>query len=254
MYFQRANSFKQICNMLTTPIDSMLLIDIETVSQYSDFNAMPVVWKKLWSDKIDRLLTIDETPELFYPKRAAIMAEFGKIICISAGYFINDNGKLRLRVKSFYGHDEKVLLQNVIASFSQWQNSKKVSAFCGHNIKEFDVPYLCRRMLVNGIPIPSYLDFQSMKPWDTNIIDTLQLWKFGDFKNYTSLNLLATCMNIPSPKDDIDGSQVGQVYWQENDISRIANYCQKDVVTVAQLILKFKQMPLLEETDIVIVV
>ena len=240
--------------MLTMPIDSMLLIDIETVSQYSDYTALPDEWKKLWSDKIERLLTNDETPESFYPKRAAIMAEFGKIICISAGFFTSENGKLNLRVKSFYGQDEKVLLQGVIASFNQWQNNKKVAAFCGHNIKEFDMPYLCRRMLVNGIPIPSYLDFQSMKPWDTNIIDTLQLWKFGDFKNYISLNLLAACMNVPSPKDDIDGSQVGKVYWQENDIGRIANYCQKDVVTVAQLILRFKQLPLLEEKDIVVVV
>ena len=240
--------------MLTAPIDSMLLIDIETVSQYNDFNAMPSLWKQLWNAKIERLLSEDETAESFYPKRAAIMAEFGKIICISAGYFTNDNGRSILRVKSFYGHNETALLQAVILSFNQWQNNKKVSAFCGHNIREFDIPYLCRRMLANGIPIPSYLDFQSMKPWDTNIIDTLQLWKFGDFKNYTSLNLLAACMNVPSPKDDIDGSQVGQVYWQENDLERIAVYCQKDVVTVAQLILRFKQMPLLQESDVQIVI
>lgn len=240
--------------MLTTPIDCILLIDIETVSQYAEYNTMPELWKQLWNTKVDRLLGEDETPASFYLKRAAIMAEFGKIICISAGYFINDNGKISLRVKSFYGHDEALLLNTVIASFNQWHNSKKLSAFCGHNIKEFDVPYLCRRLLVNGISVPPYLDFQSMKPWDTNIIDTLQLWKFGDFKNYTSLNLLAACMNVPSPKDDIDGSQVGNVYWLENDIERIAAYCQKDVVTVGQLILRFKQMAMLEESEVVVVV
>lgn len=238
--------------MLTVPLDSLLLIDIETVAQYNDFNSVPLLWKELWIGKIARLLTEDETPESFYPKRAAIMAEFGKIICISAGYFTNDNSKINLRVKSFYGHDEATLLKTVVASFNQWQSNKKVACFCGHNIREFDIPYLCRRMLVNNISIPAYLDFQSMKPWETNIIDTMQLWKFGDFKNYTSLNLLAACMNVPSPKEDIDGSQVGEVYWKQNDVERIAAYCQKDVITVAQLILRFKQMPLLKEDDIII--
>ena len=239
--------------MLTTPLDCILLIDIETVSQYPDYYGMPSHWQHLWDLKIDRQLSEGETPGEFYPKRAAILSEFGKIICISAGYFTNENGKNMLRVKSFFGHDESALLQSVIAAFNQWQQNKKVSAFCGHNIKEFDVPYLCRRLLVNGIPIPGYLDFQSMKPWDTNIIDTLQLWKFGDFKNYTSLTLLAACMNVPSPKDDIDGSQVGDVYWKENNINRIAVYCQKDVITVAQLVLRLKQLPLLEVNDIVLV-
>jgi len=232
----------------------MLLVDIETVSQYSDYDKMPILWKELWNGKIERQLGEEETPETFYPKRAAIMAEFGKIICISAGYFTNDNGRINLRVKSFYGHDESNLLQEVVGSFNQWQANKKLAAYCGHNIREFDIPYLCRRMLVNGISIPSYLDFQSMKPWETNIIDTLQLWKFGDYKNYTSLKLLAACMNVPSPKDDIDGSQVGDVYWKQNDLDRIAAYCQKDVITVAQLILKFKQLPLLQENDIKIAV
>lgn len=240
--------------MLTVPLESLLLIDIETVSQYDHFDNMPSVWKDLWVEKTARHLAEDETPESFYPKRAAIMSEFGKIICVSAGYFIIDNGRVKLRVRSFYGDDEAILLKSVIVSFNQWQSSKKVAAFAGHNIREFDLPYLCRRMLINNIAIPAYLDFQSMKPWETNIVDTLQLWKFGDFKNYTSLKLLAACMNIPSPKEDIDGSQVGEIYWKQNDIERIASYCQKDVTTVAQLILRFRQMPLLQKEDIVIAV
>jgi hypothetical protein len=238
--------------MFNTPIDCMLFIDIETVSQYNSYDDMPGHWKDLWQLKIEKQLTGDETPESFYSKRAAILAEFGKIICISAGYFIPDNGKIKLRVRSFYGHDEAALLQSVIAAFNQWQSSHKMASFCGHNIKEFDIPYLCRRLMVNSMPIPPYLDFQNMKPWETNLIDTFQLWKFGDYKNYTSLNLLAACMNVPSPKDDIDGSMVGEVYWKQDDLPRIAAYCQKDVITVAQLILKFKQIPLLEVSDIIV--
>ena len=231
--------------MLAVSLDSMLLIDIETVSQYNDFCNMPSAWKDLWAEKVVRQLVEDETPELFYAKRAAIMAEFGKIICISAGYFINDKGRIALRVKSFYGYDETILLKSVIASFNQWQSSRKTASFAGHNIKEFDIPYLCRRMLINGIAIPPYLYFQSMKPWETNIIDTMQLWKFGDFKNYTSLNLLAACMNVPSPKEDINGSQVGEVYWRENDLERIATYCQKDVITLTQVYLRMTRESLI---------
>jgi hypothetical protein len=238
--------------MITTPIDSLLFIDIETVSQYNGFEAMPAKWQDLWQLKIEKQLTGDETPETFYSKRAAILAEFGKIVCISAGYFVSENGRIKLRVRSFFGHDEAVLLHGVIKAFNQWQSNRKMASFCGHNIKEFDIPYLCRRLLVNNIPVPSYLDFQNMKPWETNLVDTLQLWKFGDYKNYTSLNLLAACMNVPSPKDDIDGSMVGEVFWKQDDLPRIAAYCQKDVITVAQLILKFKQIPLLEETDIIV--
>ncbi len=240
--------------MLNAPLDSLLFIDIETVSQYADFSEMPGLWKKLWQVKIEKQLSDSETVEEFYPKRAAILAEFGKIVCISSGYFISDSGKLRFRVRSFYGHDEKQLLQEVITAFNQWQSNKKQAFFCGHNIKEFDIPYLCRRLLVNDLLIPAYLDFQNMKPWETNLIDTFQLWKFGDFKNYTSLNLLAACMNVPSPKDDIDGSMVGDVYWKENNLERIATYCAKDVVTVAQLVLKFKLLPLMHDDDITLVI
>ena len=237
--------------MLATSIENLLLIDIETVSQFENYQSLPDIWKELWSDKIEKLLPEDETFESFYPKRAAIMAEFGKIICISAGYFKYEGDKLGMRIKSFYGHDEATLLKSVLASFTQWQSTKKSVAFCGHNIREFDIPYLCRRLLVNGFSIPPYLDFQTMKPWETNIVDTLQLWKFGDYKNYTSLNLLAACMNVPSPKDDIDGSMVGAVYWKEKDLNRIATYCQKDVVTVANIILRFKSLPLLTEDQVV---
>lgn len=146
-----------------------------------------------------------------------------------------------------------MLLKKFVKEAGQWQAKKKSAAFAGHNIREFDIPYLCRRLVINHLPIPAWLDFQAMKPWETNLVDTMQLWRFGDYKNYTSLNLLAACLGVPSPKDDIDGSKVGEVYWVENGIDRIAAYCQKDVVTVAQILLRFRNLELLGVGDVEIV-
>jgi DNA polymerase elongation subunit (family B) len=186
--------------------------------------------------------------------RAAILAEFAKVVCISFGYFKKNNTNgYQLRIKSFCSEDEKEILTRFIETLNQFHNQNHQWIFAGHNIKEFDVPFLCRRMLVNGIAIPPCIDFQNMKPWDTPILDTLHLWRFGDYKHYTSLKLLAAVLGVPSPKDDIDGSQVGHVYWKEKALERIALYCQKDVLTVANVILRFKGMPLLKEEQVVFV-
>lgn len=235
------------------PVDSLFIIDIETVSATEAWTNLPEAWKDLWAQKIEKQLPEGETPETFYPKRAAILAEFGKIICISAGYFRVRDGRTLFRVKSYSGHDEALLLKQFLQDASQWQAKKKQAAFGGHNIKEFDIPYICRRLIINNLSVPEWLDFQAMKPWETNLIDTMQLWRFGDYKNYTSLNLLAACLNVPSPKGDIDGSKVGEVYWTEKDLPRIVEYCQRDVVTVAQILLRFRHLPLLEEGDVEVV-
>lgn len=232
--------------------EDLIIIDIETVSEYPSFEKMPEYWQKLWTDKSSKVLPEGVTIPEFYEMRAGVMAEFSKIICISMGYF-NKEENLYLRVKSFYHQEEKELLLDFISTLKKIEKYNNRWCFAGHNIKEFDIPFLCRRMLVNGIAIPPFLDFQNMKPWETNIIDTFQYWRFGDFKNYTSLNLLAACLDIPSPKDDIDGSMVGMVYWKENDLQRIVTYCQKDVVTVANIVLRFKGMPLLHPDDVQIV-
>jgi len=239
--------------MLSMAIDKLLMLDIETVSQYPEFGNMPEKWQELWQHKSAQYLKDGDTAETLYPKRAAILAEFGKIICISMGYFKTENDKSVLRIHSFASDDERELLLVFMESLAQWQRIKKGMFFCGHNIKEFDMPYICRRLLVNRIAIPVYMDFQNMKPWETNIVDTMQFWKFGDFKNFITLNLLAACLDVESPKDDIDGSMVGDVYWKECDLPRIVVYCQKDVVTVAQVILRMKNLPLLEETQIEVV-
>ncbi len=234
-------------------LENLLLIDIETVPQHPTFDLLNDDWKKLWEEKTQRSLPDFTTAAEFYPQRAGVMAEFAKIVCISIGYFAKQERKLQLRLKSFFDDDEKKLLQDFIATINIMEAKNNKWSFAGHNIKEFDIPFICRRLLINGLPIPVYLDFQNMKPWDTNTVDTFQYWRFGDYKNYTSLKLLVAALGVPSPKDDIDGSMVAAVYWEEKNLHRIATYCQKDVVTTGNIILRFKNMELLKEEDVVIV-
>ena len=234
-------------------LENLLLIDIETVSERATFDELNEDWKLLWEEKVQRSLPENTTAAEFYPMRAGVMAEFSKVVCISVGYFKREAKASLLRVKSFYGDDEKILLQDFIAALQKMETNNNKWSFTGHNIKEFDIPFICRRLLINGLSIPPFLDFQNMKPWETNMIDTFQYWRFGDYKHYTSLKLLAASLNVPSPKDDIDGSMVGDVYWKEKNLERIVTYCQKDVVTTANIVLRFKNLPLLAEGDVEIV-
>ena len=227
-------------------MEKVLFLDIETVPQHPDYESVPDKFKKLWDHKAKRLSTAEtDTPEMLY-ERAGIYAEFGKIICISVGFMRNN----QLRIKSFAGEDEALLL-NEFAELLNIRFSTPDILLCAHNGKEFDFPYLCRRMLVNGIQLPVILDTSGRKPWEVQHIDTMEMWKFGDYKNYTSLNLLTAIFDIPTPKDDIDGSQVGKIYWQDNDIQRIATYCQKDVVAIVQLLHRYKGLPLIEQENII---
>ena len=234
-------------------LENLLLIDIETVPEHPSFDLLSDEWKQLWEEKTVRSLPDFTSAAEFYPQRAGVMAEFAKIVCISIGYFTKQNNVLQLRLKSFFGDDEKKLLQEFIATVNQMEAKNNKWSFGGHNIKEFDIPFICRRLLINGLHIPAYLDFQNMKPWDTNTVDTFQYWRFGDYKNYTSLKLLAAALGVPSPKDDIDGSMVAEVYWKEKNLQRIATYCQKDVVTTGNIILRFKSMELLKDEQVVVV-
>ena len=224
----------------------ILFLDIETVSQKKTFDQLSERMQKLWSRKAEQISNgnDDATPESIYD-RAAIYAEFGKIVCISVGFF---NGE-RFRLKSFYSHNEKALLGD-FANMLERYYSTPDSQLCAHNGKEFDFPYIARRMVVNGIQIPKILQVAGKKPWETNFIDTMELWKFGDYKNYTSLDLLCAILDIPTPKDDINGSEVGRVYWQENDLERIKTYCQKDVLAIAQLMRRFNYMPLIVDDQV----
>lgn len=228
-------------------LGNLMVLDIETVPQYRDFDEMPAHFQKLWELKT-QYQRKEETPDVFY-ERAGIWAEFGKIICISVGIFTGGK-KMGLRIKSFSSHDEKVILDD----FSALLNSQPPALIlCAHNGKEFDFPYICRRMLINGVKIPAQLEISGRKPWEINHLDTMELWKFGDYKNYTSLNLLTAIFNIPTPKDDIDGSQVGHVYWMENDLDRIAIYCEKDVIATAQLLRRYRGEELITDDCITLV-
>ena len=238
--------------------EDLIVIDIETASVSPSFAHLSPEWQELWQEKTARILPEGKTAEEFYPMRAGVMAEFSKVVCISIGYFIREQ-HLKMRVKSFCGEDEKKILTDFLQTVSKIESFNNNWCFAGHNIKEFDIPFLCRRLLVNDMRIPPYLDFQNMKPWETNIVDTFQYWRFGDYKNFTSLKLLAAAMGVPSSKDDIDGSMVGELFHTENreerkiNIKRIATYCQKDVVTTANIILRFKNSPIVHPDDVEII-
>lgn len=223
--------------------NNILFLDIETVAQYGSWQSMPDDWKELWQHKAGTLLRNKEgeTAESIY-ERAGIYAEFGKIVCISCGCIQGAGEERKLVLKSFFDEDEKKLLRDFADMMKKW--SMDPSKFlCAHNGKEFDYPYICRRMIVNGISIPEALQIAGRKPWEIRHLDTLELWKFGDFKSYTPLKLLAHILGIPSPKDDMDGSMVNRVYWQEKDLERIAHYCQKDVITLVQVLLRMHCEP-----------
>lgn len=232
--------------------ENILFIDIETVSQSPSFELLTDKVKNLWAKKIQwQAEKENKTAEEMYDK-AGIWAEFGKIICISSGFIVNEDGERHFRVKSYCGSDEKKILVAFSELLTKHFNKDK-HLLCAHNGKEFDFPYICRRLLVNELPIPKILDCSGKKPWEINNIDTLELWRFGDYKHYTSLDLLANLFGIPSPKEDMDGSMVGKVYWQDNNIDRISEYCINDVVTICQLLLRYKGLPVIPETNIDII-
>lgn len=232
-------------------LTKVLVLDIETVPQFPSYQSVPEKWQKLWDKKAQFLKKEEhDTAESIYP-RAGIYAEFGKIICISVGYFNRSGNSWQFKVKSFYGDNEKLLLEEFGQLLSRYFNHPD-NILCGHNAKEFDFPYICRRMLINGVTIPNALNIAGKKPWEVQHLDTMDLWKFGDFKSFTSLELLAATFDIPTPKDDIDGSMVWHVYWKEKELERIKTYCQKDVVTTAQLLLKFRGEKLIDENDVIV--
>ena len=225
----------------------LLYLDIETVSAYPSYFDMPERIRILWDKKAKSLnYRADKKPmELF--NRSGIYAEFGKIVCISVGYVVKDSHQLR--IKSYYSHDEEKLLFQFAKLLNQHFNSSK-HLMVAHNGKEFDFPYIARRMLINGLELPSLLDIAGKKPWEIRHLDTLELWKFGDYKHFTSLDLLTAIFDIPSPKSDIDGSQVNEVYWKQNDLQRIAEYCENDVLAIVQLLNRYRGLPLFSEKNI----
>ncbi|OYQ45362.1 3'-5' exonuclease [Flavobacterium aurantiibacter] len=228
-------------------VSHLLFIDIETVPLAADFSQLDTESQELFEEKTRYQRKEDETAAAFYHK-AGIWAEFGKVVCISLGQFAVRRDVRNFRVTSFYGEEPKLLKEFANHLSQNYESAQYV--FCGHNIKEFDLPFLCRRFLINGIKLPEKLQFFGKKPWEIAHIDTLDLWKFGDFKHYTSLKLLTAVLGIPSSKDDISGADVANVFYRENDIDRIILYCEKDVVACAQVLLRLRNEPLLDPDEI----
>ena len=237
--------------MLThIPLTNVLCFDIETVPQYPSYDDASPEEQAYWNRKAEFLKKGENDDVSTLYQRAGIYAEFGKIICISTGFLTLQNNERQFRIKSFSGDDEKELLLEFAAMLSKFKNN---TILCAHNGKEFDFPYISRRMIINNVPLPVSLNHNGKKPWEIPHLDTLELWKFGDYKHYTPLNLLAHILGIPSPKDDIDGSQVHKVYYEENNLQRIVTYCQKDVITVIQILLRLKNEKLLNNDEVLIV-
>jgi len=233
---------------LNLDFEKILFLDIETVPQHEYFDELSEEMQELYAKKTNYQRKDEFTPEEFY-ERAGIWAEFGKIVCISVGYFATRNtGEKEFRVTSFSG-DEVALLKEFKTLVNTHFNGKN-HLLCAHNGKEFDFPYIARRMIIKGVELPSKLNLFGKKPWEIPHLDTMDLWKFGDYKHFTSLKLLTNILGIPSPKTDIDGSEVGKVYYEEKNFQRIVEYCERDVVAIAQLLLRYNNQPLLQESQI----
>ena len=230
-------------------LTKILFLDIETVPEVQEFQQLSPIRQALWEQKTAYQRKEDQSPEAFYEK-AGIWAEFGKIICISVGFFdLTSPNERQFRIKSIAGEEESILHQ--FKRLCDEHFYLKSHLLCAHNGKEFDFPYIARRMVIHRIDLPKILNLFGKKPWEVQHLDTLQLWKFGDYKHYTSLALLAEIFGIPTPKDDIDGSDVARVFYQEKNLNRIVRYCEKDVLTLAQVFLTFLNKPQLEENQIV---
>ena len=229
-------------------LENILFLDIETVPEAQHFSELDKTKQELWELKSKYQRKEEFSAEEFY-ERAGIWAEFGKIICISVGYFTAQNDIRLFRTTSFHGEETKLLKDFKNLLISHFSQAKHL--LCAHNGKEFDFPYIARRMIINNIELPYKLNLFGKKPWEVPHLDTLDLWKFGDYKNYTSLKLLTNVLGIPSPKDDIDGSEVYRVYYEDNEIDRIVTYCEKDTVAVAQIFLRLRGDAILEEHEII---
>lgn len=230
-------------------LNNVFVIDVETVPLTENFEELSPQLQRLWEQKSFYQRKDGQTVSEFY-ERAGIWAEFGKIVCISVGIYHLKRKQIHLRVRSFAHDDERIILKQFINLVNRYSKNLQL---CAHNGKEFDFPYLCRRMLINGLAIPPPLQISGKKPWEINHLDTMELWKFGDYKSYTSLNLLAAVFDLPTPKNDIDGSMVKDVYYQQKDLPRITKYCENDVITTAQLLLRFKGLSIIPQENITLV-
>jgi DNA polymerase elongation subunit (family B) len=233
-------------------LENVLFLDIETVPVTSDYNLLNEHMQELWDKKMAIPVKNEEGSPGELWERGGLYAEFGKIICISAGIFSSLEEPRRFRIKSFAWDNEADILKGFSGLLGKYRSGKELH-LCAHNGKDFDFPFMARRMVINGIPLPEVLNVAGKKPWEVHFLDTMELWKFGAYRHYTSLDLMAEILDIPNPKEDIDGTQVGKVYYQDRDINRIIRYCEKDVLTVAQILLKLRGESLIPEENVEVI-
>jgi predicted PolB exonuclease-like 3'-5' exonuclease len=234
-----------------TQLDKILFLDIETVPQTYKFSDVDPATAHLFELKNMRYKTDEKTFSQVYDEKAGIYAEFGKIVCISVGFVRSAATGRMIHIKSFTHEDEETLLRQFIRLLEDNYNTIN-HRLCGHNSKEFDIPFICRRILINGLKLPNVLNLAGKKPWEIPHLDTMELWKFGDYKAYTSLALLCSIFKIPTPKDDISGADVARVYYEEQDLPRIKKYCEKDVIALIQLFLRMNGEDMIDEGDVLI--
>jgi DNA polymerase elongation subunit (family B) len=236
---------------MTPELRDILFLDIETVACTDTFQSLDERLKVQWSRKAGFLKREEGiTDEDLFHQRAGIYAEFGKIICIAVGkLYDTESGEIGLKTKAYFGHDEKKILLDFNNMLEKMDGA--TVRLCAHNGKEFDFPYMSRRMLIHGISLPATLNLSGRKPWETPHLDTMEMWKFGDYKHYTSLDLLTAIFNIPSSKSDMDGSQVNAVYYRDKNLEKIKTYCVSDVLVLTQLYLKMKNLPLIDTKNII---
>ncbi len=227
--------------------EHILFFDIETVPLVYDYKELDEDGKKLFDTKNARYRTDEKGEEQVYNEKAGILAEFARVVCISVGFMSDTRTGRQMRIASFAHEDEETLLKQFI---NLLEDHPKYNVLCGHNSKEFDIPFLCRRMLIHGLRLPHVLQIAGKKPWEISHLDTMELWKFGDYKAYTSLALLCHVFQIPTPKDDISGADVARVFYEENDLHRIKVYCEKDVIALIQLFLRMNGEPLIDTEEI----
>lgn len=230
---------------------NILFIDIETASGVNTYTTLTENMQKLWLRKARSLMNPLQKPlEDLYFERAALFPEFGRIISIGMGFlFYNKNKELSLKVKTISNKNEKDLLLEFNQFIESTYPSKELS-LVAHNGKEFDFPYLCKRMLVHQLVIPKALQLQGKKPWEVVHQDTIEWWRFGDKKGYVSLELLAEIMGIGNVKTDLSGDKVNYTFYIEKDLEKIKKYCAEDVITLAQLFLRFNFIDYIQEKNI----
>lgn len=238
-------------------LDKVMVLDIETAPIVRHFEDLSPAMQEMWTEKASRIAkTGEQSDGISQFEKAGIFAEFGRVVCISSAFFQPNHNlpspyEYQLRMKSFFGTEERTILNAFNQVLSNYMDPRQ-NFLCAHNGREFDFPYIARRTLINGLALPDALDIAGKKPWETNhLLDTMQLWKFGDYKHFTSLPLLAAIFNIPTPKDDLDGSEVGHAFYQEGDVERIAHYCEKDVIATSRLLMRFKGLPILRDEDVI---